>query len=54
MTVTKRVNLKCSQHTKTVVIMWPDGGFSYCYGGNHFAIYKCIKQYIVKPRLVIS
>lgn len=39
-----RVNLKCSHHRKERVIMCPDTGVSYPCGGNHFALYKCIKS----------
>ena len=27
-----------------MVTMWQDGGGSQCYGGNHFAVHKCIKS----------
>ena len=41
--VAKRVDLKCSNHKKEVVIMWSDGDVSYYYHGNHITVYKYIK-----------
>ena len=30
--------------------MWQDGGGSYCYGGDHFATYTCIKSTHCTPQ----
>lgn len=40
--VVKRVDLKCSHHTRKVIMGW-DGGVNQPYGGKHFTANTCVK-----------